>query len=154
MKIEFQTINTADIPALLSLIQAFYKEDQHPYDEAHLRLAIQGLLEQPTYGQIWLIQLGQTRIGYLVLTVGYSLESGGKEGLLDEFYLEPAYRGQGFGRQSIDFLIRYCEEVDIKQIWLEVETHNETARSLYEHLGFIMDTSHLMTYSISGRTNA
>jgi GNAT superfamily N-acetyltransferase len=39
--------------------------------------------------------------GYLVITWGWGIESGGREALIDEIYVTPEYRGQGLASALI-----------------------------------------------------
>lgn len=53
------------------------------------------LLNNELMGQIWLIKYQNQAIGYVVLTFGYSLEDGGRDGWIDELYIQANYQGQG-----------------------------------------------------------
>ena len=70
----------ADEGLLLELIREFYEQDRHDYDEFLLRPALAPLLAGDEFGVTWLIG---DRQGYAVVIWGYSLESGGRDALLD-----------------------------------------------------------------------
>ena len=42
-------------------------------------------------------------VGYLVLTLGYSLEYGGRDAFIDEVYIRSSYRGRGIGTAALTF---------------------------------------------------
>lgn len=48
-------------------------------------------------GRVWLIQHQSLAIGYVILTLGFSLEYGGRDAFIDEFYIQANYQGQGIG---------------------------------------------------------
>ena len=76
------------------------------------------------------------------------IEAGGKDGFLDELYLQESYRGLGIGRRAVDFAIQMCPKLGIKRISLEVEPHNERAKRLYINSGFFTHNRILMSYWI------
>lgn len=52
-------------------------------------------------------------------------------------YVEPEFRGKGFGKALIESAIkRACERKTIRQIYLTVVSSNKKAKSLYESFGF------------------
>ena len=87
----------AHLDLLLPLIEEFCAIDEHPYDEARVRRAVGPLLADDSLGVIWLI--GDPPGGYAVLTWSYSLESGGRDALLDEIFLRE--RGRGLGSAAL-----------------------------------------------------
>ncbi|MBK9229865.1 MAG: hypothetical protein IPO15_03045 [Anaerolineae bacterium] len=61
------------------------------------------LLEEPErWGPIWLIQDGETVVGYTILTWGFTVELGGPFLLIDELYLRPSHR-LGLGQHNARF---------------------------------------------------
>ncbi|EGV07722.1 ribosomal-protein-alanine acetyltransferase [Haemophilus pittmaniae HK 85] len=57
------------------------------------------------------------------------------EATLFNIAIDPAYQGQGLGRQLLQTLMERLKEQGINQLWLEVRESNP-ARYLYEKLGF------------------
>lgn len=141
-----------DTPALLDLIRAFYVEDGHPYDEARVLRALMPLLVDDTYGQVWLVCAdGDPRadgqlLGYAVLTWGWSLESGGREGLLDEIFA--AQRGEGLGGQLMEHVIGVAREAGCRTLFLETEAANDDARRFYARHGLVEQDSAWMSREI------
>ncbi len=78
-------------------------------------------------------------MGYTILTWGYSLESGGREALIDEIFLRQ--RNMGIGTQVMPLLLEALRAQGIVKIFLETETHNTRARRFYARSGFIADDS-------------
>jgi GNAT superfamily N-acetyltransferase len=111
--------------------------------------ALVGLLRDDSLGCIWLIQDGDAAVGYVVLTLGYSLELLGRDAFIDEFYLRETYRGRGWGRQAIAFVEDAARALGVNSIHLEVTRPNITAPQIYRKLGFADRQHHLMTKSIA-----
>jgi GNAT superfamily N-acetyltransferase len=127
----------ADLETLLPLVAEFCVIDEHPYDEARVRRALGPLLADDTHGVVWLI--GDPPGGYAVLTWSYSLESGGRDALLDEIFLRE--RGQGLGSAALAAIYDDLRARGITRIFLETEDHNERARRFYARNGFAVEPS-------------
>ena len=48
----------------------------------------------------------ERHVGYVVVTLGFSLESGGRDGFIDELYIAPAARGRGIGAKVLALVER------------------------------------------------
>lgn len=86
--------------------------------------------------RVWVIELDGAPVGYLALSLGFSIEVGGRDALIDELYLEEAARGRGVGRRALAFAEQECRKLGVRRICLEVERHNQDARRIYERAGF------------------
>ena len=128
---------SSDLPKLLALIREFCAIDQHDFDEQRIRDSLPALLTGDDHGVVWL--LGSPVGGYAVITWGYSLESGGREALIDEIYVQ--VRGQGLGKRAVTAILDDCRARGIKRVFLETETHNDRARRFYARAGFLSDDS-------------
>ncbi|MBD2257774.1 GNAT family N-acetyltransferase [Pseudanabaena sp. FACHB-2040] len=126
----------ADLEVLLTLVQEYYTYDQIDFEESRQRTALTGLLQEPSLGQIWLLEQGQP-FGYAVLTFGYAIESGGRDAILDELYLREAYRGQGLGSQVLAFIESFCRQAGLTGLYLVVERKNLRAQSVYRKLNYV-----------------
>jgi GNAT superfamily N-acetyltransferase len=81
----------------VALMQRFYAELGLQYLPGRARAALEGLLHAPQLGGWWFLESDGRTAGYLVLTIGFSLEFAGRFALLDEFFVVPESRGQGIG---------------------------------------------------------
>ncbi|MDQ3755908.1 MAG: GNAT family N-acetyltransferase, partial [Acidobacteriota bacterium] len=88
---------------------------------------------------------GTETAGYLVLTLGFSLEFKGRDALIDELYLRESFRDQGFGQQAIAFAIKWCQARNIRALHLEVERANARAQAAYRKAGFKDHDRYLLT---------
>lgn len=83
--------------------------------------------------ETWVMKKNNWIIGYFSI----SLPPGSKTAKLFHVFLDPQFRGQGFGKK----LVRFSEEKSIKNgcfaLRLKVNPKNEKAIGLYESFGFI-----------------
>jgi ribosomal-protein-alanine N-acetyltransferase len=49
----------------------------------------------------------------------------------------PAAQGRGHARMLIDTLLALCRAEQVRELWLEVRSSNERARTMYERRGFV-----------------
>ena len=113
-------------------------------DRRHLPLLLTPLLEHDEFGAVYLVDDDQ---GYVVSTWGYSLESGGREALIDEIYLRQ--RGRGIGAKVMRALFEDLRGRGIVKMFLETERHNARARTFYARQGFEADDSIWMSRSLT-----
>ena len=77
-----------DLPVLLELVAEYCQADEHVFDEHVVRGGLEPLLIDDTFGAIWMIDPEpDTADGYIVVTWGWSIEIGGLDVVLDEFYV-------------------------------------------------------------------
>ncbi len=124
-----------DLDALLAMAERFHAEDGHPLDEDGRR-ALAAILAGEPAARAWICELDGLPTGYGVLTLGFSVEHGGRDGFLDDLYLAPEARGKGFGRRALEFLEGAARALGIRVLHLEVEPGNAAAGELYRRRGF------------------
>ena len=139
----------SDGTALVEMQREFYREDRITHGAANAR-ALHRLLRSPLAGVIWVIETTGARqrakVGYLVLTIGYSLERGGRDSFIDELYVRSEWRGRGLGTLAVATAEAGARRLRVRAVHLEVDTTNDRARRLYERVGFTMrHRYHLMT---------
>ncbi len=136
-----------DLDVLVALGRRYCEADGHEFHEARARRAFAGLLGEPQWGTVLLAELDGTAIGYAVVTVGYSIESGGEEALLDEVYLD--VRSQGLGSILLDHVLAEARNRGAHRLFLETEAANERARAFYRRHGFRQDDSIWLSIDLS-----
>ena len=142
--IVLQRARMEHLPLMLTLVSEFCVTDQHTFDPDRVTRALVPLLEDDAHGVVYLADNEQ---GYVVITWGYSLESGGREALIDEIYLRR--RGEGRGGKVMDALFDDMAARGVVKMFLETETHNHRARRFYARQGFDEDDSIWMSRQIS-----
>ena len=134
-----------DLERLLPLLQTFHGDEHIRWDEPRVRGGLESLLADPGLGRLLLIERDGALAGYLVVAFCFSLEFGGRHGLLDEVYVLPAHRGGGIGRRALDHAEAVCREAGLAAIRLEVGDDNPLARGIYVKRGYAEQPRRLMT---------
>jgi ribosomal protein S18 acetylase RimI-like enzyme len=135
MGVSFDPVRAGDAETLLQLARAFHAEDGHPLDAAG-EAAIRQIVAGEPLARAWLLRRDGTALGYVVITIGFSVEYGGRDGFIDDFYLAPEARGQGLAAKFLDFAIAQARLLGIRTLHLEAETDNARATRLYRGAGF------------------
>lgn len=129
-----------DLETLLGLVAEYCRADGHPYDPATVRRGMEPLLVSDDHGVVWMIEHpdGEAR-GYAVVTWGWSVESGGRDALLDEIYVQEP--GHGFGGAAVGQILTDLRSRGLPRVFLETEKANRAARRLYARHGFEVEDS-------------
>ena len=126
-------------------MRRYYAEDGYSFDETGARRALRELIEKETLGRVWVAEDAGDVIGYLAVTLGFSLEYRGRDAFIDELYIAADHRGRGLGREALEIAQRYCRDQGARALHLEVERHRTAARELYRRIGFEDHDRGLMT---------
>jgi GNAT superfamily N-acetyltransferase len=144
----FRFAEIGDVPALLPLMREFYEYERLAFDAARTEQLLRELIGDESLGHVIVFEEANVLVGYMVLTFGYSLEFGGRDALIDEFYVVPAERGAGLGTAAIEHAKQICRARGISKIHLEADYVNGRVHEFYKRLGFRDHERHLMTLSI------
>ena len=145
----FRSAAIADVSRLLPLMRDFYEYERLPFDPARTERLLRELIADESLGRVFLFEADDSSlVGYMILTFGYSLEFGGRDALIDEFYVTPTARGSGIGSHAVSEAIAFCRTKGISNIHLEADHFNTRVHVFYERLGFRDHERHLMTLSI------
>ena len=115
------------------------------FDEAAARTTFRRFLSLPAFGRVWLLCEGNSPVGYVVLTIGFSFEFHGHDAFIDELYLDSNFRRRGYGKQAVAFLEERAREMGVNAVHLEVDRGNDPALELYRHTGYEDHARFLMT---------
>lgn len=141
----FVPATEADLPRLLPVLREFYAEEHLPWNEPALRAALAVLIGDPNAGRLRLILRGDEIAGHLAIGFCFSLEFGGRYGLLDELFVLPAHRGAGLAKRALAEAEALCRGEGLLALRLEVNDDNERARGIYERAGYDVHPRRLMT---------
>ena len=144
--VRIKAVKARDLPVLLRMMRSLA---EHPpaldFDEGEVRAALRKFLAHPEFGHSWLIYLRGQVAGYIILTLGYSFEYRGRDGFVDELYIEPDFRRMGLGRRALEFVGKRARKLGVNALHLEVDPGNNAALELYRSAGFASHGRYLMT---------
>ncbi len=132
---------------LLPLVSAYHDFAGLALSDEHRQQTVIPLLD-PTHklGAIWLVEEDGVFVGYLALCFGYSIEFGGRDAFVDEFFIVPFMRGKGIGSRVIQCIQTEARRLGVKALHLEVARSNTRAIETYSRRGFTSrDRYHLIT---------
>ncbi len=149
MTIRIKAADTSDIPALTSLMREFYAEAGYPLrdDAAHDAFAV--FIRDPDLGCVWLANTDAGPVGYVMLTLSFSMEYGGLRGWIDDFYVRPAARGQGTGTALLSRVKQSCRGLGVRALLVETGRPDHPAQRLYERLGFAQNDRVLLSQAFA-----
>jgi GNAT superfamily N-acetyltransferase len=141
----FRLATENDADHLLAMMREYYAYDGHAIDPTPGRVALLAFLREPSLGRAWLVCDESMLVGYLVLTLGYSLEYLGRDAFRDEFYLRESHRGRGWGSRALAFAEEEARKLDVRSIHLEVVRQNTGAKEVYRKSGYLDHDHYLMS---------
>ena len=130
-------------------MQGLYEHAGMTWSRTVAERSLRELVNTPEKGGAWVIRSQGEAVGYLVLTLAFSLEFGGVFALLDELYIEPGRRGQGIGSATLRFAEVESREMGAATLRLETGKDNIDAVRFYERHGLGRDERYLMTKRLS-----
>jgi GNAT superfamily N-acetyltransferase len=145
MKPVFKIADASDVELIVELMREFYAIEHLKFDEGAARRALGQILHDRRFGFIHVIRVDGAAAGYLVLTLGFSLEFGGRDALVDEIYLRENFRGRGIAKASLELAESLCRQEGIRARHLEVDRVNTRAQAVYRQAGFRDHDRYLLT---------
>ena len=134
--LSFRPVGASDRALLEELVRAYYAFDDHEYEPGLHGRALDAICAGDPNVRAWIVEDRGEVAGYIIITIGFSMQYGGRDGFLDELFLKEAWRGKGLGRQVMAFLEAEVRRLGFHYLHLEVVKANERARRLYESLGW------------------
>lgn len=133
-----------DLDQLEPMVAAYHDHQDIETTEDFRRTSLHSLLEGLPHGVVYLIGIRRAPVGYIVISFGYSVELGGIDGRIDEFYIRENVRGRGMGTEVVASLLPALGEHGVKALHLEVSPDNTRAQSIYAHAGFKLRDDHCL----------
>lgn len=136
-----------DLDKLDRMVAAYHAFEGITTDDETRRAALVPLLEGSPHGAVWLIGPKMAPVGYIAVSFGWSIELGGLDGMIDEFWIREAVRGRGMGGEALLALQKALREAGVRALSLEVAEGNAPAEALYRRAGFEARGFRLMTWT-------
>jgi GNAT superfamily N-acetyltransferase len=105
MQSNLRIATVGDLEELLPMVVRYHEAEEIISSLQQKRAALCALIREPSHGFVWLILCGGTTIGYIAVCFCYSIEFGGFDSFIDEFFIEKEHRARGFGTKVIDLVV-------------------------------------------------
>lgn len=134
--VSFDAVTPPALPLLEPLVRAYYAEAGAAFGAAQRR-ALAQLATDGRFGRAWLINDGGGPVGYVVATLGFAVQQGGRDAFIDEIYVAPAHRGRGLGQAALAPAEAYLRGAQARAIHLAIKPELPRAAALYRRQGFV-----------------
>ena len=131
-----------DVQLLVGMMAEFYSDSPYTLNPRRATDAFTALLSDERLGSVWIIQSNSQDVGYVVLTLCYSMTFGGLVAVVDDFFIQSSFRGKGLGHAAMAEVRSYCAANGIRAIHVETGRENTVALAVYRHAGFV-ETDHV-----------
>ena len=136
-KVRIEPATLDDLPQLVDMLMELFEieadfEPDRQKQEDGLRL----LLEQPSRGRIFALRNDHSVIGMVNTLSTISTAEGGFVMLLEDFFIHPAHRSQGFGHQMLQYVVDYAKKKNFKRITLLTDKISEESQRFFQQNGF------------------
>ena len=135
-EITLELAGPAQLEELLPFVAAYHSFEKVETSVEQRRQSVGKLLRDKNLGEIWLVRKLDIVIGYIAICYSYSIEFGGRDAFIDEFYIAAEERGKGIGGRVLMEIAALLRARGIVAVHLEVEGQNERARATYARAGF------------------
>jgi ribosomal protein S18 acetylase RimI-like enzyme len=135
-EITLELAGPTQLEELLPLVAAYHAFEEVVTSAEQRRDSVRKLLHDRNPGEIWLVRKSDGVIGYIAVCYSYSIEFGGRDAFVDEFYIAAAERGKGIGGRVLKEIAALLRARGIVAVHLEVDGQNERARAAYARAGF------------------
>lgn len=132
----------SDFDAYVALSHEFYNTEAavHKVPEIHLKRTFDESVGHSPLARAWMIfdpARPDESVGYLLASITWSNEFGGRLCWLEELYLKDDARGGGLGRQALEDAMKELKAKDrVTAFRLEVSPANAAVAELYRRMGF------------------
>jgi len=136
-KVRIESATIDDLPELVDMLMELFEleadfEPDREKQETGLRL----VLEQPSRGRIFVLRNDHNIIGMVNTLSTISTAEGGFVLTLEDFFIHPSHRSQGFGHLLLDHLVNYAKKKDFKRITLLTDKLSEESQKFFQANGF------------------
>ena len=128
-----------DLSLLVELACLYSATSGDDSDPLRVERAFAPLLIDDTHGVVLVAEDDEGVCAYAALTWGWSLEAGGAEALLDEFYVRDG--GKGIGTSLLEAVMATASARGVARVFLETEAHNVQGRRFWMARGFQVEDS-------------
>lgn len=134
-RIEPATIE--DLPRLVDITMALFDlEADFVPDRAKQEQGLQAILDHPNRGRIFVVRTDYEIIGMVNVLFTISTAMGGMVILMEDVFIHPDFRRQGYGTQLINYVVDFAKRKDFKRITLLTDKISAESQRFFENLNF------------------
>ena len=137
MKLCLEFARPQDIPRLTELLgELFRQEKDFRPDPKKQSAGLRMILRDTKSGRLFVARSGGKVVGMVSLLFSISTAEGGPVAWLEDFVVDPAWRGKGIGAQLLRHVIAYARKQKLKRITLLTDWNNLNAVRIYQRESF------------------
>ena len=136
------------------MMAEFYSESPYRLNLRRVTEAFTPLLTDERLGQVWFIQAHSKDVGYVVVTLCHSMTYGGLSAVVDDFFIQPAFRNAGLGKAAMAEVRSFCASHGVRAIHVETGQDNASALAVYRRAGFVETNLVHLTLGLADPTHA
>lgn len=126
-----------DLPELVDmLMQLFELEADFEPDRQKQEDGLRLVLEEPSRGRIFVLRNDHSIIGMVNTLTTISTAEGGFVLMLEDFFIHPSHRSQGFGHLMLEYVVDYAKKKDFRRITLLTDKISEESQKFFQANGF------------------
>ena len=136
LAVDVRKATKADLPAVLALYGQPDLDDGKVLDLAAAERILDKMRQYPNYG-VYMATLKNEVIGTFALLIMDNLAHlGAPSGIAEDVVVDSRWRGQGVGKQMMQFAMEACRKAGCYKLMLSSSLTREPAHRFYEELGF------------------
>ena len=125
-----------DVPQILQLIKDLAEYEKAPLEaKATLEQINESLFSDDPHAFCHVVEVDGTVVGISIWFLNYSTWLGKPGIYLEDLYIDPAYRGKGFGLALLKELAKICVARNYERLQWWVLDWNEPSIEFYKNLG-------------------
>ena len=136
------------------MMAEFYAESPYTLNLRRATDAFTPLLTDERLGHVWFIQANSKDVGYVVVTLCHSMTFGGLSAVVDDFFIQPAFRNAGLGKAAMAEVRSFCTSRGVRAILVETGRDNAAALAVYRRAGFVETNLVHLTLGLADPTHA
>jgi GNAT superfamily N-acetyltransferase len=136
MNLTIREIKLADLPAVLALYAQLGEDDGRVLSVKEAEQIYRRMGNYPDY-RVYLAEQNSLALGTFALLIMDNLgHLGARSAILEDVVVDSSCRGQGIGKQMMDFARRLCLDKGCYKMTFSSNRKREAAHRFYQSLGF------------------